>query len=411
MGGQVAVAFAGLVAVRLLTELVPREVFGEASLIFGALLLGRQLFLVPVGSAQIRFHPEYKAKGRAGWFSREIGRLAWLSAGAFAAVGACAYLVWRGLSAGGWRPFLALALAGILVTDVAKALRLKRLHAERRRAFYALWTGAEAWVWPALAALFLFFWTSTESYLAGQAAGSALALVIFGMIAYPRMPPDASGSSPEPRRAFVKKVLSYGLPLALLSLVGWAGNMGERYILAGFMGIADVGFYAAAYAVASRPFLLANGAVAITASPVLFEAESTGLSGKARRVFLLWMLAVACVGALGVLGFWLLGDWAAWLLLAEEYRAGAPGIFVWVAAGYAAFGLSKVVIQRMLSLGRSARVLLPAGLGAAANVSLALLLVPGMGALGAARAVAAGFAVRFVAVIWALRRAGASRSV
>ena len=75
LAGQVAAAAAGLVAIRLLTELAPKEVFGEASLVLGAMMLGRQVFLGPIWNAQLRFHPEYRQKGQARWFTREIARL------------------------------------------------------------------------------------------------------------------------------------------------------------------------------------------------------------------------------------------------------------------------------------------------------------------------------------------------
>src|SRR5881398_3500080 len=57
--GQASVALAGLVGVRLLTELAPREVMGNASLLLGAVILGRNIFVAPFSNAQIRFHPEY----------------------------------------------------------------------------------------------------------------------------------------------------------------------------------------------------------------------------------------------------------------------------------------------------------------------------------------------------------------
>ena len=402
LSGQVAAAAAGLVAIRLLTELAPREVFGEASLILGAMLLGRQVFLAPVWNAQLRFHSEYRQKGQAQWFSRETARLAWMSAGAFAAAGTCAYLVWRYLSGGGWRPLLALALAGILVTDVTKAIRLNRLNAERRQGRYALWGGAEAWLWPALAGLFLVLWTSTESYLWGQAAGSAAALIVFGVLAYPRTPPDAGDSAPEPRGVFLKNMLAYGLPLVGLSLAAWVANMGDRYILASFMGKGNVGLYVAAYSVASRPFLLANGIFTIAARPVLFEAESNHRPAKARKVLFLWTLAAACTGAVGVLGFWFFGDWVAWVLLAEGYRAGAPPVFLWIALAYAFLGITNAFRHGLLSLGKSGSLLPPAAFGAVACILLGLFFIPKAGVLGAARAKAAGFVVELIVAAWAL---------
>ncbi len=402
-GGQAAIAAAGLLGVRLLTEIAPKAVYGEAALILGALLLGRQLFLGPVMQAQLRFHPKYRIKKQTRWFSREIARLAWLGAGAFAAAGLCAYLVWRWRDGGEWRPLVALAAAGILVTDVAKALRRNRLNAERRQARYAVWVGAEAWLWPALSALLLLLWTSTESYLAGQVAASAVALVLFGVLFYPAAPREPPVTKAEPRREFVRKVASYALPFVPFAVAGWAAMLADRYVLAGFAGRADIGLYTAAYAVASRPFMLVGGMATILARPVLFQAKSDRPSGKAGKVFALWTVAIACVGALGVLGFWLFGDWAACLLLAEEYRAGAVGVFMWVAPAYAMAGVAQVIEMRLMSLGRSRALLWPAGLGAATNVGVAFLLVPLLGVQGAARAATAGFAVRLLAVIWTLR--------
>ena len=62
--GKTNTALGTLIGVRLLTEFIPKEIFGKISLLIGVATLGSNLFAYPLISAAQRFHPEMALTGR-----------------------------------------------------------------------------------------------------------------------------------------------------------------------------------------------------------------------------------------------------------------------------------------------------------------------------------------------------------
>lgn len=408
IAGQVMTAIAGLAGLRILTELASRELIGQASMLLGVFAIARNVFLSPVANAQLRFHPEHVASGQAAWFTRRMSRFTWL--------GALGLVVALGLATGIWKgidrsvPFVAiLALAAaVSAIDAAKSIRVNRLSAERKRAASALWTSLEAWLTVLCSAAALKWSESRESYLAGQTVGMLIALGLFGFVFFPSMPRDSQPHPVEGDRRLRDLIVRFGLPFVPLAIVGWISGLGDRYIVGGWLGSAEVGTYTAAYGLASRPFLMVGGVMATFARPILFEAEGQGNARKANRVFVLWLAITAGISAMGVVAFWLLGDRLAAVFLAVPFRhRDTTAIFVWVGMAYAFMNGIQVLENRLLSLGISSRLVMPAVAGALASILLNLLLIPRFGIAGAAKAAAATFLIQGLLV--ALSCLGARR--
>jgi O-antigen/teichoic acid export membrane protein len=159
--------------------------------------------------------------------------------------------------------------------------------------------------------------------------------------------------------------------------------------------------------------LLVNAGLCDLFRPLLFDAENRNDDAGARRVFANWLLASAALGAAAIGAVHWFGAVLAGLLLAPEYRAGAAEIMLWVSFGYAASGLTQVVENRLLSLGHSARLLLPMICGAAANVACSVVLIGRNGIDGAAQATCASSVLQGLATVCfllhALRRRRAAQ--
>lgn len=410
--GQVMTAVAGLAGLRLLTELATKELIGQASMLLGAFALLRNLFLAPVGNLQLRFHPEFVASGQAGWFTRTVTHFTWFGAAGLWLSLVAGLLVWRALDPGVSLMSM-LAIATLMAcTEVPRSVRLNWLSAERLRGASAVWSSTEAWLAVAGAACAVAWRSTSETYLAGQALGVLSGLLLFGVMFFPAIPRDAQAAPADGRERLKSLVVSYGLPFVPLALVGWISNLGDRYILAGHLGAAEVGVYSAAYGLASRPFLMVGGVMSGFARPILFQAEGQGRSGKANRIFALWIGITAAVSALGVFLFWLLGDRVAAVFLAEQFRhKDTTMAFVWVASGYSFMNLIQVLENRLLSKGVSSRLVLPSVAGAVFNVVANLVLIPRFGLLGAAQATAATFVLQAILVAEVSRAAVRERRV
>jgi len=404
--GYGATALVGMGSLRLYTELAPRNVFGESNLLLAMLTLGIQLFVAPFTNTQLRYHTEAQAQGAADAFTRET--LAWSLRGAavlgVVAFGACVLTGYLG------GPMLgpavgAIALGWALATAIRNVL-MGRLQAERRRIAYAGLMVVEAVLLAGLTAAALSISAGTASFMAGQLLAAIVLVVLLA-----RLSPWPASKHSDPTGAatgFRARATHYGLPFAPLAITGWLSNLGDRYVLGTVLGAGAAGLYVAPVTIASRALILANSALNDLFRPALFDAENREQHARANRVFLGWLAVNLAVASAAVLAIAIWGHWAVELLLSEAYREGAVAVMAWVAAGYGVYGLTQVLENRLLSLGRSGQLLVPMAAGAVANIALSVLLVPRYGVIGAARASCLSFvarcAVTIVFLIWALRR-------
>jgi O-antigen/teichoic acid export membrane protein len=372
---QASIAISGLVALRLFTELASKDVFGHANLLLGIVALFKSLFVAPINNAQIRYQPEFDASGIGGWFQRAILRRSLQMAAVAALVGLPAVLAWNHVAAPPITTGLYLAMAALLFSDCLESIWGTPIVSRRNQRFNALWHIYKNWAFALFGTFALYLSASAFSYLAGQTLASVTALLLFGVAFYPRQPADARDPRPEERGAARAQVLQYALPFPALAVIGWLANVGERYVLGGKLGTDDVAVFVAAYSVASRPLMIAGGVISVFARPILFQAEAVGDTRKARKVFLLWLTAMVGMGVAGVLALWLLGPLLARVTLASAYREGATAFFVWIGATHAVINVSQLLETRLMSLGRTGRLLAPTVVAAAANIALAYLIL------------------------------------
>lgn len=400
LAGQIIAALVGLIGIRVLTELAPKPVLGEATLLIGLICLGRDIFISPIVNSQIRFHPEYLSKGRIRWFTDRINSLA-KRAGMVCGLSIfVAYIIWRILEKNDLRPFLILALLLLLITDTSKNLRINRLNAERLQRLSSTWNSFESVAMLFFSALFLLYWTSTEGYLFGQIAGGALGVLIFGVLCYPPLQADTSSGENESASELSRRVIRYGLPFIPLAMLTWVFMLGDRYVIAMKMGAADVGQYAAVFALGSRPFLMLSAVCTTIFRPVLFDAASRNDTDKARDVLRFWILTVCCISIMGIVCFWRLGIPLCSMLLAVHYRNGAPELFLWVAFGFGLYTVTQALENALLSREDSHRIILPQVLGTAVSLLFTVILVCRSGVLGAIQAKVLGFGIQLIAVLW-----------
>lgn len=404
--GHFLILLIGIASLRVFTELAPRETYGAANLALTALALAMQLVVAPVVNVEIRYMTEAARAGRADAFAGQALRWALAAAAALSvAVGA----VILGMATAG-RPIAGITVASAAGWILASTLRnvvISRLQAEQRMAAYMLGRVAEAALIAVAVAGALAWIGGPEGFVLGQVA--ALGLVAAGLCLLAPWPTLRLLTKRETSEGFGEKIWRYGAPFVPMAALIWLANLGDRYVLAGLAGTAEAGQYVAVFAIGSAGFGLAGGLMGDLFRPRLFDAENAGDRAQAARIFTAWMVTCGLIVGGGLLALAILGNWIASLVLAESYRAGALPIMLWIAAGYAIRGLSIVCENRILSLGRSGRLVSPLAVGAVANVVLAILLVPANGAVGAAQANFASFALQFAATLLVMQRLLAER--
>ena len=417
-GGQLLVATGALASIRLMTELLPPEEFGSLTLLVGIAALALGVSVSPRLQSIIRYYPDWRIGGRIGELRRVGARSLVFPTSLVALAIAGGWVIAVPSSGGAW--YAGLLIAALLVTDGYRSFELVLFGAARRQRIAAVIYAADAWARPisALVAV-LVLGASANAALGGYIVGAALVVVLLNLTASregkEEPPPHevyrglghvdkALGSDVASGLELAAAIRRYALPLIPLALFAWVSNVGDRYLIGGFLGLEEVGIYAAVHALVSRPFLMLSVVAELTFRPMLQDAISVGDRPLIRRAKLGFLLVVAGGGLAGVLSFILLGEWLAGLILAAEYRA-AVVLIPWIAVGYAFYITSTVFSRYCYVFDDTKAPLLLTVAGTAIGVMTTIPAVMWFGVQGAAVALPLRFATELVLSILLAKRA------
>jgi O-antigen/teichoic acid export membrane protein len=383
---------------------MPPGAYGTLSLVLGISTLAISLVATPLTQAAIHYYPSVTA-GPSGSPSvlfqslrRCLRRMApWVGLAALSA--GVVYVLWGGGSA-----TLVIFASLLLASDCWRSANLSLLNAARRHRRYVLWTFLDTWARPLVGAAVVFtMGPSPAAVLGAYVAVAAILLAVFSYRLWPE-PPDsgARNALPEPR-SFDAMLWGYALPLIPLGVIAWASNLGDRYIIAGTLGIADAGVYAAVYGLSSAPFMLVGGTVELALRPVHQSAVANGSHARAQAILRMWLSAVVVVCAIGVVLLAFGHQIVAALCVGQVYRH-ASGLMPWIGLGYAIRSVSYVFERVCYAYGQTRRVLVTQLCAVAATAAATPAGVIFAGLKGAAMAVPVYFTVQLVTAAILARR-------
>lgn len=315
---QVIAALGTLAGVRILTEFMSPAVFGEMNLWLGIVALFTATLANPTMQALLRFYPEYAGHGQ-GRIARKIARhqveklLAW----------ALPLMLILALVAlwNGWVGGLHLMLFGmVLGIDIVRMQNMAVLSASSRQKTYGAWLAVEAWLRPAFAVLVM---QVNGVNLASIFGGYFLASLLIWLVLRARVPDSNFATEDADEHLLKERFWRYTLPLLPLGLVGWLSGMGDRYIIGGVLSVSDVGMYAAAYGLASRPVLMLGAVVETALRPgyqrAVISGDSDGEHGYLRK----WSGILLVCSIIGLVLAFLLHEWLARVFLGPSFRSGS----------------------------------------------------------------------------------------
>ena len=404
--GQLLSTIAALASIRIMTELLAPDEFGRLTLVIGIAALVLGLAVNPRLQALIRYYPEVKQDvGTA--ILRKIGlRMIWPLVAIGAACLSTAWVVSAPWLGGRW--YTGFLVAGLFVTDCVRSFELSLFNAARRQREASLIYVADAWLRPLMAVALIFaFGSHAEGALAGYFAGSVFAVLAMVL----SMKREGDGVHGVQRAHFeelapslASSIRRYALPLAPLAIFGWLSGMGDRYVVAGLLSLEDAGLYAAAYSLASRPFLMMSGVVELTMRPILQNAIAEKNMLLIARVKRIWLLIMTAGAALGVLCFTFLSTWVGHLLLAPEYHS-ATALMPWIALGYALYNVATVYTRFCYSFDDTRAVTMITTLGALLGVGTMVPATYFAGLAGAGGSVSVSFGVQLLISLILAKRA------
>jgi len=296
-----------------------------------------------------------------------------------------------------WIP-LGLALGALIACDCWRSLQLSMVNAARLQRRYAIWSSVDTWLRPLLATvLILSVGQSATGILVAYVAVSLGSIAFFQTSWW-----DTSGAAPigndADQASLITKIWRYAAPLIPLGILGWAMNIGDRYMIGALMSAENVGVYAAVYGLSSAPVTIIGGTIELIVRPIYQHAVSSGESRRARQYFWLWLAAVTVgCGIVEIIATVWRADIAR-LFLGPAFRHEAR-LIPWIAGGYAVRCVAYVFERACYAHGETRHVFRIQLIAALAALIVTPIGIVERGVLGAAMAVPIYFFVQLVASI------------
>ncbi len=185
-------------------------------------------------------------------------------------------------------------------------------------------------------------------------------------------------------RAFVGPLIRFGAPLVLAGLAGWFLNAGDRYLLSWLADPVTTGLYDWSARLAGVINMLFVQSFQLAFNVIGLKALGAGddrVHGRVYRHYVVWT-------GWAVLGLSLLTYDVMQVLVdhldVSEHYLGAQGLVLPLALGFHAYGVYMIATNVLYATGDTGLIGFNVALAALLNAALNLLLIPWLGALGAA---------------------------
>lgn len=207
------------------------------------------------------------------------------------------------------------------------------------------------------------------------------------------------------QRRILRLLLRYGLPLTATCALEFVISASDRLLLGWLSGPVAVGSYAVAYDLGMQGLTMIMVNVNLAAFPMAVRAMEQGGPEAARRQLDHQSLLLFSIALPAATGLALLAPNVSHTFLGAAFREPAMRLIPWVALAAFFFGIKSLYFDLGFQLGRATLDQIWVSAAAATvNIVLNLWLIPSLGALGAAYATVAAYAVGLGLSWWRGRR-------
>lgn len=198
----------------------------------------------------------------------------------------------------------------------------------------------------------------------------------------------------------LRKVIGYSGPLHAGNLVQFLNYRLDIFLVAAFVGVRDVGLYALAVAIGQLLWIMSNSVAVALLPRVASGSPTQGAADAARLTRINLLIGLGGAGALAVIASPLVHT-----VYGPAYAQAVPPLLA-LLPGVVAFIAAKVLAAYLVGIGRLRINLIVSLIGLGATLSLDLILIPSLGAVGAAIASTVSYSLSaIVAVGWAMKLA------
>ncbi|MFI5398667.1 MAG: lipopolysaccharide biosynthesis protein [Candidatus Binatia bacterium] len=368
--GQVLTVLGGMVAVRLLTQVLSPARYGELALGLTVGGLANQLAFGPLQMGVLRFWgPALEANELRACLAGVWGLLARSSVLVLGIAG----LLVMGLAVTGQTAWIGLAATAFLLALISGYERaLDAMQSAARQRAVTAWHQALAQWLRFLFALGLMALLGAFSSVAmmGYVLATAVVLLsqfVFFRRRFSRLVLSEAGAFSADTRKWAQRIREYAWPFATWGLFLWIQQSSDRWALQAFGQTRDVGYYSVLYQLGYGPIIVLTGIIVQFLQPILFARAGDGTDPfrveRARRLNLLVMVAFLVLTMLGAGLALALHAQVFAVLVAPEYR-GVSLLLPWMVLSGGLFASSEVTALLLMS-GVSTRILMAPKIGTA----------------------------------------------
>ena len=389
----------GLIAIPIITRLFEPGDYGNYILVLATVSV---LSLIPgtlLGTATLRFFPEYERQSRLGAFRNTLIKATIACVIGIAIIFFGVLQIAEASISSNLYFLMSMGILLFVATSVFDIL-LHLLNIRQKATPYTCLT-----IWHAGAgllfglAIVLLIGRGVEGLLWGSIGALIIAIPFLYCIAFAGIPAGKGAFS----KSIAIEMTKYSAPLIIANLAAWILSLSDRYIIGLYRGSYEVGLYSASYAFSQTPLTMLWTLFMLAGYPLIVNMwENQGREATQRfvggltRYYLL--LALPSAVGLSVLSKPIIG-----VFTAPAYHEGyrivplvAFGAFLLALQWWPQVGLS---LRKKTSI--SAYCVVGAGL---LNIGLNFLLIPGYGYMAAAATTFISYAFLLVLMVLASRR-------
>lgn len=348
--GQAAVVAGALVLVRVLTEYLDPEQFGQLALGLTVASLVNQVVMGGITVGIGRFYSIAAEKQDLGGYLHATRHLLAYATVAVVALGLLLMvsLYWLGYSQ--WIGLAAAALVFSVLSGYNSTLNGIQ-NAARQRAIVAFHGGLDAWLKILLAmGVVLWLGTSSKAVIIGYACSSLLITV--SQLIFLRRTIPQQHTPIQNRQQWIPQIWAYSLPFTTWGAFTWMQQVSDRWALQAFASTSDVGQYAVLFQLGFTPIALITGMAMSFFGPILYQrsGDATNHVRNANVHQLGWRMThlSLMVTLLGFVFTFALHEWLFGLLVASEYRGGSY-LLPWVVLAGGIFAAGQMLALKLMS--------------------------------------------------------------
>lgn len=348
--GNCIALIGSIAAVRVLTELLSPQEYGEMALALTVATLGHQVALGPTSNAVARFYAPAAEAGSLSSYAAAARRLMLTSTGATLLLHLAVVIALLALDLSTW---LALAITtfafSIFVGWNAAVSGLQ--NAARKRIVVALHQGAEPWVRLALAALFI-LWLGPSSEVCMAAFALGALLVLASQLAFARSTLPHRDAPSDDAASWLTKLRAYSWPFVAWGVFAWCQQSSDRWALEAYVSTHELGLYAALFQIGYYPLSVATSFAMQFIGPILYaragDASDPLRNARVRKIS--WtLIGVNLAGTALLFGAALAWHEQIFAVVAAPGYAAISYLLPWVLLAGGIFAAGQIVALKLMS--------------------------------------------------------------